>query len=298
MHWKAKAALQWGFARLPYGERLNHLAQIARGSFTPGAQLQELLIQLAYLRKLNERFPLAGKTVVEIGPGWQGLGVLCLYLFGCERIIAIDQERHIRWSLISRLMNVCKSNWRKVCAVGGALRPLREFDSLEHTFNEMCVEYMAPGDAADTGMAPRSVDLVYSYGVLEHISPESLERICAETARILKPAGRASHNIGLHDHFHNAGLGNGVNFLRYSARRWKFLCGNRITYHNRMRFPSYLEMFARHNLKPVWSERELLDVNVDTLKRMSIHPDFAHFTHEELATSHLFVDLIAESAAS
>lgn len=288
MHWKAKAALQWGLAHVPFGERLNHLAQIARGSFTEGAQLRELLVQLAYLKKLNERFPLKGKTVVEIGPGWQGLGVLSLHLFGCSRIIAIDQEPHIRWSLLSRLMEVARSHWNEL----GVTVPLRTFTSLEDAFAGMGVEYLAPGDAAETGLAPQSVDLVYSYGVLEHISPEALERICAETARILKPTGRACHNIGLHDHFHDAGLGNGVNFLRYSARRWNFMCGNRITYHNRLRFPTYEAMFTRHHLKSVWEERELLDENIAALKRMNVHRDFVHFTHEELATSHLFVDLM------
>lgn len=291
MHWKAKAALQWVFAHLPYGEHLNHLAQLARGSFAPEAQLRELLIQLAYLRRLNERFPLAGLTVVEIGPGWHGLGILSLHLFGVRRIIAIDQERHIRWTLLSRLMDVARMHWDDVCEAVGRPRPLDDFDSLGEAFDAMGVKYLAPGDAAETGLPDCSVDLVYSYGVLEHIAPEAIERICCETARILKPTGRAAHNIGLHDHFHNAGIGNGVNFLRYSANRWNFVCGNRITYHNRLRYPTYLEMFERHRLRPVWAEKELLSLNIEALKKLKVHRDFSKFTLEELATSHLFVDL-------
>lgn len=292
MNWKFKAAVQWGFAHLPYGEHLNHLAQIARGSFSPDVQLRELLIQLRYLRRLNDRFPLAGKVAVEIGPGWQGLGILSLHLFGCARIIAIDQEPHIRWSLLSRLMEVCRSNWNEICDVTGMrFKPLGKFTSLNHALSSMSVQYLAPGNAAATGLSRASVDLVYSYGVLEHISPKALEAICEETARILKPTGRACHNIGLHDHFHDAGIGNGVNFLRYSERQWNALCGNRITYHNRLRLPQYLGIFSAHGLTPLWSERELLDSNLAALRSLRVNERFAGMSSEDLATSHLYIDL-------
>jgi SAM-dependent methyltransferase len=284
VHWKLKALIQFAFAHLPGGERLNHAAQLARGTFGDDFMRSELEVHARYLRALDGRFPLAGRTVVEIGPGWAGLGTLLLATFGVERIYAIDHRPHLRLPLMQRAAAAARS-------IGLAVP---RFTALE----DLGITYLAPGDAAATGLSAHSVDLVYSHGVLEHIPREALSAIASETRRILKPGGRACHTIGLHDHFHSAGLGNGVNFLRYSRRRWNFMCGNAINYHNRLRLPEYIELFADAGLTPAWMDRELLDLNLAALRQLKVHRDFERFSEEELAASHLFVDLTAVSAAS
>ncbi len=64
--------------------------------------------------------------------------------------------------------------------------------------------------------------MIFSYGVLEHIPTSDLCEILLETKRVMKLDGIQYHNIGLHDHFSGAGLGNGVNFLRYFS--WYLFC--------------------------------------------------------------------------
>lgn len=302
MDWRIKAAIQFALAHLPYGEQLNHIAQRANGSFSPRVLLREMIIQAAYIRRLNQRFPLTGKTVLEIGPGWAASGTLSLALFGVERVYAFDHQKHFRLPLIQRLADACLQNIDSVAAeteidpdsLRERLWRIASARTLDSCLDAMHVAYCAPADAARTGLSRASVDMVYSYGVLEHIPLKALEAIMLETARILKPGGRACHNIGLHDHFHSAGLGNGVNFLRYSERRWNFI-STHLNYHNRLRLPQYLSMFSRHGLLPVWQERELLDLNINALRKLCVHPQFSRFSEHDLAASHLFVDLVAAS---
>ncbi|ABC62501.1 hypothetical protein ELI_02045 [Erythrobacter litoralis HTCC2594] len=287
-----KRSIQFIMAHLPFGEHLNHIAQKAAGSFSPEAQLWSLVAQAGYLRALDERHPLEGATVVEIGPGWQGLGTLLLHLFGAAKIIAFDHQPHFRRRLFDSLVETAEASIEALSNASGIdraalARRLGDFPDLD---------YRAPGDAAVTGLPDASIDLVYSYGVLEHIDRPDLEAIARETARILKPTGRAAHNIGLHDHFASAGLGNGVNFLRYSKRRWNFWNRNAILNHNRMRLPDYFELFADAGLCPVWSQRELRSENLEALRSLRIHSDFRHFGVEDLAASHLYIDLSSNGA--
>lgn len=299
MNWRLKALVQCAMAHMPWGERLNHLAQLANGSFTPSAMYLHLLTQARYLRAVNDRFALRGTTVVEIGPGWCGIGTLMLYLFGAERIYAIDHQPHLRSVLMHRLIDRIRTGLDALAEASGI--PLNELQTridalpqgaaLPDLLSAMRTVYLAPGDASATGLADRSVDMLYSYGVLEHIPLESLEAISRESARILKSTGRACHNIGLHDHFHNAGLGNGVNFLRYPPWLWNLVCANAILYHNRLRLPHYMEMFQRHRLTPLWMRTELTDGNIKALRALKVHKAFAGLSETDLATSHLFIDL-------
>ena len=88
------------------------------------------------------------------------------------------------------------------------------------------MDYMAPADAADTSLPDRSVCLVFSYGVVEHIPPADLERLMCESRRILADGVRAYHSIGLHDHFYGWGVENAVDFLRYSVFVWRLIADN------------------------------------------------------------------------
>lgn len=63
---------------------------------------------------------------------------------------------------------------------------LRTREDLLHGLNMV---YMAPADAADTALPDRSVDLVFSHGVVEHIPLADLERLMCESRRILADGG-------------------------------------------------------------------------------------------------------------
>jgi SAM-dependent methyltransferase len=237
--------------------------------------------------------------VLEIGPGWYLIGCVIFYLKGASQIVAFDHLPHASYKLIVRLLRTIRDN-ADICAehlgVDSALLRKRceiplNAQSLEQLLEQLSIDYRAPGDAGATGLAAESIDVVFSYGVLEHVPKDDLRRVFQESARVLKRDGMSYHNIGLHDHFHTAGLGNGVNFLRYSESYWNFLTGHALGYHNRLRLPDYLNLFKETGLVVRQLDTELTPNNLLALGRIRINERFRGMTTEELATSHLYVDL-------
>ena len=158
-------------------------------------------------------------------------------------------------------------------------------------FFKLCnIKYDAPGNACSMDIKNRSIDLIYSWGVLEHIPWTDLCKIFENSKSYLSDGGRHYHNIGMHDHFHSAGLNNGVNFLKYSSFQWKLIAGNQYAYHNRKRNIDYIKLIEKNNFKITFQWEELLDLNLVALDKLKIHSDFAAYSKEELATSHLLVE--------
>jgi SAM-dependent methyltransferase len=287
MKWQVKALIQRFFGFLPYGERLNHMAQKALGSHSARAHLRNFNNQMAKVEQLNERFPLAGKTVMEIGTGWNGLGTIIFAIKGVAALHTYDHIRHLRWDVMQEMFRVIAENrpeYRDRALALGALPSLNAF--LEHTNTH----YMAPGDAARTGLPDKSVDLVYSYGVLEHVPKRALEAMTYESRRILRPDGIAYHRIGLHDHFKSIDdtISNS-NFLKYSEWQWALIT-NGLSAHNRLRNTHYVEMFEKAGGVILHREEELFPEDIAAVRNMRVKV-FKDMTIEELATSHIDVDV-------
>jgi hypothetical protein len=290
MNWRIKAAMQFGMALLPGSERLNFIAQKLNGSYRDSAQLRKLLIQAKHVRDMNERAPIQGASVVEIGTGWQGTAALTLYLFGVGTQHTYDTKAHLRWELLKKLAQVALTHSDELSEASGLpkdsitwrLGALLKATSLTEALSVMNVVYHAPADAASTGLPDHSIDIVVSQDVLEHIPPPLLEAITRETVRISN--GRICHSIGLHDHLSD----NPVNFLKYPEWWWRLICGNSLSYHNRMRAPQFLDLFARHGLKVTWMHKES---DLSALKAIRVDKSFSHLPPEDLATSCLDVEL-------
>jgi len=114
----------------------------------------------------------------------------------------------------------------------------------EKFLSEANLQYLAPADAADTGLPDASVDYHISTTVFEHIPGVDIKRILKEAKRILKKEGMAIHFIDLSDHFqHQDKSITSINFLRYSEKEWDKIAGNEFAYCNRLRASDYFELF-------------------------------------------------------
>lgn len=114
----------------------------------------------------------------------------------------------------------------------------------ENFLSEGNIQYLAPADAADTGLPDASVDYHISTTVFEHIPRTDIERILKEAKRILKKDGIAIHFIDLSDHFqHQDNSITRINFLRYSNEEWEKIAGNQFAYCNRQRASDYIALF-------------------------------------------------------
>jgi hypothetical protein len=304
--WKLKAAVQLSLSVLPGGTAMNHFLQrkVSR-SFTRPKMMDAYRVQVQHIMAMNRRFPLADKAILEIGPGWYSISGVIFWLLGVKRMCWVDATRQFKIGLLKEYLSALWENMDEVCRDLGVERPLleRKLRALmecegDSAYFALCnIEYNAPGDARANPIGDNEIDLVYSYGVLEHIPSDILREIFLESRRILTKGGRHYHNIGLQDHFHNAGLGNGVNFLKYADWEWKVIAGNRFAYHNRMRLPDYLRLIEETGFAVTFQDSELLEINLAELSKMKVHRRFERYSRTDLAFSHLFVEFASGSKA-
>src|SRR5579863_8069372 len=107
--WKFKVLIQFILAYMPYGERLNFMLQEASRSRSPERlrqRIRELVIELAFLQ---QQFDLKGKTVVEVGTGWDAINTVLLALFGARPIYSYDHVRHLRFLSIRNVLTELNS---------------------------------------------------------------------------------------------------------------------------------------------------------------------------------------------
>ena len=296
--WRIKALIHIIISCLPYNYRINFVLQNLRHAFSAANMLTSYRSQVKYITGLNGRFPLSGKTVLEIGPGWYSIGAILFYLLGAKQIYLIDIRPVLSFKLTLKYGNVLRAHYLEVALDLGidsdtVLRKLNKLNSatsIEELFYFMNAVYQAPADAQKTTLPDHSIDLIYSHGVLEHIPVTILSGIMKESARILKIGGRHYHNIGLHDHFDYAGSGNGVNFLKYSPLIWWLIAGNSLAYHNRLRRSDYLKLISQYG-KITWQDDELLEKNIEALKRIKVCKVFKEYEPTDLAYSALYVEV-------
>jgi hypothetical protein len=299
--WKIKALIQNLISFAPFSVQLNYFLQkYLSGAFSPDEMIQSYKVQIKQIDLLNRRESINNKKILEIGPGWFSISGLIFWLLKSKSIYWVDTRRNFHLDLTKNYAKALLSIKEEVSNdINISIHELQE--KLEQVckcesdsdFFKLCsITYDAPGDACSINLENKSVDLIYSWGVLEHIPWPDLCKIFENSQSLLSDNGRHYHNIGMHDHFHSAGLGNGVNFLRYSNFEWRIIAGNQFAYHNRKRGVDYLKLIKENNFKITYKWEEFLDLNLDAVDSINIHPDFSSYTKKELACSHLLVECI------
>lgn len=289
MHWQAKVAIQFTLSHLPGGEVLNHRLQWWNGNYSPEALRKKLLERIPSYQRIQRHVPLKGAKVVEVGTGWELLDPLLMFVFGAGRIHTYDHVRHLRFAVPQIILGQIQAITEPLVKAGAdasRIRSLRDVSDLSSLLSLCNVEYVAPGDAANTGLPQRSIDLFFSYAVLEHVPPAVLNALVAESRRILKPvSGIGFHVIDPGDHYAPYGVSK-VNFLRYSDRTWNFWVQNKISYHNRLRAKQFLEAFASQGAQFLNVELRTDAADLTLLRDgFPVDKRFAGYTREELAVS-------------
>ena len=164
-------------------------------------------------KKIRELgFDPSGKIFFEIGTGRIPLAPLAHWLMGAKKIITIDLNPYLKGELIRESLRHFSDQKQEIENVFGSLLVRRRFDRLltfsrnssfpTQEFLDLCqIDYIAPGNAANTGLDSLSIDFHTSYTVLEHIRPDVLKQIFEEGNRIIRSNGIFIHKIDYSDHF-------------------------------------------------------------------------------------------------
>jgi len=271
MLWQVKVLTQAALAAMPMGEHLNHQLQrmnaIRRGPRVEASRFHEIRGSMEYLSRFTQ---LKGAKVVEVGTGWDALPTLFLSQAGAS-IVTYDHVRHLRHR---SLMHSAKF-------IG-----LEVDDDPQTALKALRIDYRAPADATATGLPDSSVDVFYSYAVLEHVPPEVIHGLIKEARRVLRPGGLFYGLVGLHDHYNGFDRKvSKVNFLRYPEWLWRPLVKNAISYHNRLRERDFLDILKGYQAEIVDFRGTTDPADRDRLDTMKIAKEFQNYSKDELAVT-------------
>ena len=195
------------------------------------------------------------KSFLEVGTGRVPLVPLAYWLMGAKETITVDLNPYLKAELIKENLQYISDNTKQIRKLFGSLLQEDRMEELLHfiisvsfstgAFLDLsCTNYIAPGDAANTGLPSQSIDFHTSYTVFEHIPLEVLRAIIDEGNRIISDDGLFIHHIDYSDHFsHSDQSISPINFLQFSDDEWNKYAGNRYMYMNRLRHDDYIRLF-------------------------------------------------------
>lgn len=293
--WKFKVLIQFILSHLPKGEKINFLFQKFLKTHSSLEKEKRIIKLIEKLKFIDNYLKIENSVVLEIGTGWDAINPILFYLMGAKTVYSFDHVAHARFELVQQILKTIENRMEEIQTITSIskslllkrLLKLKKAQNLKQLFSLSNIVYKAPGNAANTGLPKNSVDLVYSYAVLEHVPESVIHELILEAKRVLKKDGIVYNAIGLHDHYTSVDKKiSKVNFLKYPEWLWKFFVKNKISYHNRLREKQFLEIFKSHGGKIIDIKNKVDPADLEILKMMKINKVFSGMTREELAVNY------------
>lgn len=230
--WWAKIGIKLCLARVPVDRRTwRRLNLFVNGPMDqPDYAIGVIRSHLnrAKWRNLN------GRVIAELGPGDSLASAVIAKALGADGTFLVDSGDFADRALppYIELAEILRRD-------GLAPPDLSDCSSIDDLLVRCKAEYLTNGITDLRGIADAKVDFVFSQAVLEHVRKGELRATLAETFRLTKPGGVASHRIDLTDH-----LGGGLSNLRFSETIWESDWMSRSGFYtNRVRASEMLALF-------------------------------------------------------
>jgi len=182
---------------------------------------------------------LKNKVVLELGPGDSISTAIISYAHGARSIL-VDVKKFAKFDL-----NFYISLSKKLNTMGYHVPNFNKNDDLQSILKKTNSIYLTDGLKSLKNIENKSVDMIFSQAVLEHIRLYEFEDLIIELSRIQKRNGISSHQVDLRDH-----LGQSLNNLRFSEDLWEsnFFCNSGF-YTNRISFYQMIKIFEKYHTK-------------------------------------------------
>ena len=305
MNWQTKSKIMKVCAVLPAGGGIYRFIQKTFGRLkaNPMSRIPAQIEMVRWMLEMGGKVD--GKTFFEVGTGHNSIVPIGFFLCGADEVITVDLHRRLDLGILKKSLMWMAENRDEILGYYDGVAERTIFykrmdliDSLkempEKFLSEANIQYLAPADAADTGLPDASLDYHVSTTVFEHIPRADIKRILKEAKRILKDDGIAIHFIDLSDHFqHQDKSITRINFLRYSEKEWDRIAGNEFAYCNRLRASDYLDLFKNAGFDVCRSDTEEDDeARQDLVDGFAVDPImFDNYKLDDLSTTQLKVAL-------
>lgn len=301
MNWKLKAQAMAILSRIPGGRSIYHRLQRLLGTNRLAAD--EGVRRALEVTDLLARAGGSARdaTILEVGTGWRPFLPLTLFLAGAKRIITMDVNPWLTWSYALETYQAMALQLpmiiERLGVDGGQVR--ERYDSLARIVPTLAafldasnINYCYPGDARRTFLPEAALDLICSSNVMEHVPPDVIRAIHAESFRILRPGGMVIHRFNPGDHF--ASIDQSItkaNFLRFSEKQWRRFGGSGLSYHNRLRCVQHRELLQLAGFEIVTEDVRIDKRTVEAIRsgELPIHSDYAGLSPEQLAADYMWL---------
>lgn len=239
-----------------------------------------------------------GKNCLELGTGWAPVIPLIFALAGCQSLTLVDSQRLMDEhtfqetckKLIAHKVDIARRLNITADAVEQQLNKLAAMN-LATALTEMNCTYLAPADLLKLAIEKRSIDMITSRAVLEHIPPSTIKALLATFNQLLTTTGVMCHIIDNSDHWEFCDKSiSRINFLKFSQKMFDFLSAmNPLDYQNRLRHSQYIQMFEAAGFKVILDDSRPDPQARADLESLVLHPAFSQYTQDDLAilTSYL-----------
>lgn len=304
MNWRIKGIIQKTLGYVPGGAHAHYFLQRRFGDLCNllgelDSKIEDWTLMMGYLRDVG--MSIAGKRLFEIGTGWYPTFPWCCYLVGAAQVITVDLKSHLKDDLTRESLQEIERHLPVIAQHGQT--PLDEvrqrYDRLREGVagvadlgraTDGIIQYLARVDACRTGLPDRSVDLVFSNSVLEHVPPDVIPKMCQESKRILVDTGLMYHGVNCGDHYAYFDKSiTQLHYLQYSDADWS-MWNNSFLYQNRLRAHEFLGLAEATGFEVISTTAKPSERKLAQLREVKIHPQFARFSPEQLCiTSNDFV---------
>ena len=304
MNWRIKGVIQKALGYIPGGAHAHHFFQRRFGDLHNlqdelDSKVEDWILMMGYLRHAG--MSINGKRLFEIGTGWYPTFPLCCYLVGAAQVITVDRNRHLKDNLTRESVRGIECHLPVIAQRGEV--PL---DQVRQRYDRLLegivgtvdlgratggvIQYLARVDACCPGLPDRSVDLVFSNSVLEHVPPNLIPKMFQEANRILADAGLMYHGINCGDHYAYFDQSiTQLHYLQYSDAQWS-RWNNAFLFQNRLRANEFLGFAEATGFEVIFTTAKPSEQKLAQLREVKVHPQFARFSPEQLCiTSNDFV---------
>jgi cyclopropane fatty-acyl-phospholipid synthase-like methyltransferase len=193
-----------------------------------------------------------GLTVMELGTGWVHWEALFLRAFYDVRLILFDvwdnrqfsgfkaYARHFAQYLISDNDYRPESRQQAI----RFLESIEKCSNFDEVYVLMGATYFINESGSLFDFKDKSVDLVISSDVLEHVNRNAVPRLAKDLYRIIKDGGASCHQIVQADHLRIYDKSvHPKQYLSYSDFVWRILFSNEVQYINRLQHSDFAREF-------------------------------------------------------
>lgn len=297
MNWRFKGFIQKALGLLPGGTELHYILQRRYGGLRNfdtecDIKVEDWRLMMGHLNSVGIALP--GARLLEMGTGWYPTFPFCLFLGGAARVDTVDLKPHLR----TDLTRMCAARLGAHTSVIADSSGCRESDvaarqralvvaldrgaSIESATDGVVI-YRAPCDASNTELKGATLDVVFSNSVLEHVPGPVIEACLVESRRILRSRGVIFHSVNCGDHYAYVDRTiDQLHYLAYSERAWEFW-NNAFLYQNRLRAIDFTRMVEKAGFALEVDTSRARPDRLAQLDAITVHPDFAHYSREQLA---------------